>query len=101
MVDARDAAILIQHDFIKILKKKLKVRILIDSETIFNVVINNEFITKRRLTIYIKASRESYNDGIVNDIIWIRREHSLADAMTKHTILPRLVKFLQPGKVNS
>lgn len=40
--------------------------------------------------MHINAETEAYIDGIINDIIWIRRNFNLADAMTKPTITPEL-----------
>lgn len=99
MADACDAAIVIQHDMKKILKRTFKIKLLTDSETLFNVVIRNASTTERRLMIDIKAAREAYNEGTINDVVWIRRDYNLADAMTKYKILPQLVEFLQTGKV--
>ena len=50
--------------------------------------------------IDIKAAREAYNQGIIDDIIWIRRQFNLADAMTKPSILPELVQALETGKLH-
>ena len=99
MADACDAAIVIQHDMEKMLKRKFKIKLLTDSETVFKVVIRNASTTERRLMIDIKAAREAYNEGTINDVIWIRRDYNLADAMTKYKIQPQLVEFLQTGKV--
>lgn len=49
--------------------------------------------------IDIKAEKEAYNDGIIDDIIWIRRKINLADVMTKPTILPKRYKAVDEGKL--
>lgn len=36
--------------------------------------------------IDIKAAREAYDEGIVVDIIWVRRKYNPAGAMTKSGI---------------
>lgn len=54
---------------------------------------------ERRLMVDIKATREAYNEVIVNADLWISRYYNLADAMAKHTILSQLVDFLRTGKV--
>lgn len=86
MADTWDAAIIINLEVAKILKKKLKIKILTDSEILFNLVIKNSFPTEIRRMIDINATRETYNKGIVNDFMWIRRKHNIADAMIKHTL---------------
>lgn len=58
-----------------------------DSETLFNVIIRNASTKGRRVMIYVKAARETNNDGIIYDIIWIQKKFNLADAITKSTIL--------------
>lgn len=47
--------------------------------------------------IDIKATREAQNEAIVNDVIWIRREYNLADAITNHNTPPELLQFQQIG----
>lgn len=92
-----DAAVVIQHHLTMILKKKIKIKILIDCETPFHVVISKSSIIERILIIYIKAAREAYSEVIVIDIMWIRREYNKSYAMNNHTILPQLVACLQTG----
>ena len=83
LADACDAAIVLQHELKGILKRTLKIRILTDSDTLFKVVIRNAATTEKRLMIDVKAAREAYNQGIIEDVMWIRRDYNLADAMTK------------------
>lgn len=47
----------------------------------------------------IKAAREAYNEGKLNDEIWMRREYSIAYLMTNHTILLQLIAIVQTGQV--
>lgn len=57
--DACDSPIVIQHYVQKILRKKLKIEILTDSETLFNMIIIIASTTEQRLMIDIKAAREA------------------------------------------
>lgn len=50
--------------------------------------------------IYIKAVREAYNDCIIYEIIWIRRNFNLADGMKKHTILSELVQAVDECRLH-
>lgn len=50
--------------------------------------MRNSSITEQRIIIDIKAGMESYNEVIINDVIRIRREYNLEDAMTKASVLP-------------
>lgn len=92
--DAFDAVIIIQRDF-----KVMKITVLTDSATLFNILIRNSGATEKRLMIDIKASREAYNVGIIDYIIWIRRKYNLADGMTKSAELPELFKSISDGKL--
>lgn len=46
--------------------------------------------TEKQLMINVKDAREAYNDGIIDDVKWIRMNFNLADAMTKATILSEI-----------
>lgn len=50
------------------LKKTLKITMPIDSANLFNALIHNGNSTENRLMLDTKAARESYNDGIVDNI---------------------------------
>lgn len=80
LTDPCNASIFIQHDLRKILSKNLKIQILTDSETLFNVIIRNAFTTGRMLMIDTNTEREAYNKGIVNHYIWTGREYNMADS---------------------
>lgn len=90
LADACNSEILIQHDndLRKALGKVLKVQVLKDSETLTSVIISKASTTGKRIMIDVKADKEAYNDGIIDNIIRIRRKLNLADVMTKTTILP-------------
>lgn len=77
------------------MEKNLKMQVLTDSETLFNFIISNVPTTEKRLMIDVKAAREAYNEGIIDDVIWILRKYNLADAMKKASIVPELVEELQ------
>ena len=99
LADACDAAILIQHDLKSLLNRKVKIKILTDSATLFNVMVRNASTTEKRLMIDIKAAREAYNEDIIDSVTWIRRQYNLADAMTKPAINNELTKALDNGTV--
>lgn len=72
-----------QHDLRHILRQTLKTIIPADNETLFNLIIRSGPSTENRLIVDIKAAREAYNEVIIDDIIRIRRNYNLADAITK------------------
>lgn len=69
------------------LGKTIKIKWLTDSKILFSVIIRNASSTEKRLIIDVKAAREAYNDGIIDDIIWIRRKYNPGGAMAKAAIL--------------
>lgn len=50
--------------------------------------------------IEIKAAIEACNDGIIDDIIWIRRKFNLAGVMKKPPILAKLVQVSDESKLH-
>lgn len=97
--DACDYDIVIQHDLKETLGKNLKIELLKDSDTLFNLIIWNESTTEKRLMIDVKAEREAYNDGIINDILWIRTQHRV-DAMTKDDFLPEFITAIEMNQLH-
>lgn len=73
---------------------------LIDSKILFNVIISNGPTTGKKIMFYIKASREAYNERIVDNIIRIRRTYNLADAMTKLGIPTEFLDAIRNGKIH-
>lgn len=49
------------------LAKKLKIKILNDSENIFKFILRKTTITEKSLMIYLKALKEAYIEGIVDN----------------------------------
>lgn len=78
----------------------LKIQLLVDSETLFSVLIRNASSTKKRLLMDVKAAREMYNNGLIDDVIWRRREYNLADAKTKDAILLELITAIEKNQLN-
>lgn len=46
----------------------------------------------------VKAAREAHNEGIIDDMIWIRRKYNLADAMTESAILPEFITAIEKNQ---
>lgn len=61
------------------------------SEALFNVMIRNASTTEKRLMRHVKAAREAYNGGIIDDILWIYEKFQQEDEMTKEDLLPEFV----------
>lgn len=78
--------LVINHDVRHMIVKKLKIRFLTYMKSLFNLLIINASTTC--LMTNVKAARKVYNEGIVDDFIWIRRKFNLSESMTKAAILP-------------
>lgn len=50
--------------------------------------------------INVKAARETSNDGIIDENIWIYRKFNLADAMTKAVIPQEFVEALETNHLH-
>lgn len=70
-----------------------------DSEQLFNVIIRNASATEKRLMIDAKAAREEHNDGIIDDMIWIRRKLYVGDDMKNAAILPEFIEALNNNQL--
>lgn len=76
----------------------MKMRTPTDIETLFYGIIRNISATERGIMIDIKATGEAYGEGATNYIIWIGKDCSLADEMTKSKILSQLVDVTKIGE---
>lgn len=100
LADSCEAAIPIRHELKNITIRTFKIKILTYKyEILFNVIIHNASTTESILMIDVKASREAYNDGIVEDSIWIRRSYNLTNVMTKTSILAQLLDVIETGNI--
>lgn len=72
MSDARDFTIFIKHEFREALGSNHHIKILINSENIFNEIIRNESTTAKKFLIYVNVVRETFIDHLIDEIIWIR-----------------------------
>lgn len=100
LADACNFAIIIQHYLKQILRKTLTIKVLTVIKTLFNVIIRNGSTTRMRLIIDVKAAREAYDDGIIDDVICIRRNFNLADLMTKTARTPEFVEALHQNQLH-
>lgn len=56
---------------------------LTDSKSLFDLITKGSCMSEKRLTIYIKETKEAYDQDVINEIGWIWREHTIADELTK------------------
>lgn len=77
------------------LKKTLNITVLADCATLFNVLFSNGTTTE--IAEY-NAVRESYKDGIIYDMIWIRRKLTNVGAIREPKILLEFVEAVYDAK---
>lgn len=78
-----DAAIMIQHDLCELIGQKVIIRVLTDTKSLYDVLSKGSTMTGKRLMIDVKASKEAYDNYVINELGWIRRQYNLSDALTK------------------
>lgn len=99
LAEAADAAIMAQYDLVRLLGRKVKIRLLTDSKSLFDVLAKGSTMTEKRLMIDIQATHEAYDEDVISELGWIRREHNLADALTKLQINDAMRSFINTGQV--
>lgn len=86
LVNAADSFILLQHDLYSITGRKFKVTLLTYSKSLFDVIAKGSDTSKKRLMIYIAATRQAYDQESINELGWIRRNYNVSDSITKITV---------------
>ena len=78
-----DYAFVIKDLVEEILGRHVKVEVMVDSKTTFNVVAKDGKTTERRLQIDVLALRQSYDLGELDRLAWIPGSLNAADPLTK------------------
>lgn len=47
----------------------------------------------------VRATRQAYDDDVINDLGWIRREYN-ADSLTKIEVNQAMMKFMMTGVID-
>lgn len=51
--------------------------------------------------VYVRAAREAYKDGIIDNMIWIRIKYNLADELTKAAFLPEFINSTEKNQLRN
>jgi Reverse transcriptase (RNA-dependent DNA polymerase) len=78
-----DRALIIQDFLRNCLQKSFGILLITDSMGIFDAITNLSQFREKRLLIDAHALRNAYTSGELMDIVHVRSEHNLADALTK------------------
>lgn len=98
--DAFDAAVVIQNNIKQILKPSIKIKLLTYSENLFNVIILNASTTERRLMMGIQEALGAYNQGLIDDVVWVRRLYNLVDAINTAGMFLQLLHMTETGNIH-
>lgn len=98
--DAFDLAFLLKTDLETMLSAKVPLIMMIDSDSVFKVIVKNTSTTEKRLMIDIRAAREAYESQEISDVGWIRGSDNPADGLTKPGRCEALENILDRGLVN-
>lgn len=78
-----DFAYMLKADLQEMLGMSIPMKILTDSEPLFNIITRERITTEKRLMLDLAAARESYRRREIDNIGLISSEHNIADALTK------------------
>ena len=81
-----DVAFVVKDLVEEILGREIKLEVMIDSRTVFNVIAKDGQTVEKRLQIDVLALRQSYDVGELEKFSWIPGSANPADALTKPVI---------------
>lgn len=82
MADCFDITYSITHDMKDIAGYSIPITTLIDSESLFELIVKSTSTTKERLMTDVRATHEAFQNEM-SDIGWIRSNENTADGLTK------------------
>lgn len=86
LIHAVDIGMIVRDALNELLNRNVEMEAFVDSRTLFNVVTKNSNTAERRLQIDIFALRESYKNGELKRIGWIKGNENPADVLTKELL---------------
>lgn len=98
--DAFDASYAIRHDLQQIMSKKIPLRIVTDSDSLFKVITKSSNMMEKRLMIDVQAVREAYHEREIDDMGWIKSEVNLADRLTKMNKSDLIQRTISKGRLD-
>lgn len=97
--DAFDMAYTIKYDLQHIIQNRVRLHMLTDSLSLFDVLTRNHVTTEKRLMIDLKNVTNAYHSKEIDDIAFVRSEFNIADALTKTKSQEFLIKTLTKNKL--
>ncbi|KHJ30929.1 hypothetical protein EV44_g4216 [Erysiphe necator] len=72
----------------------------IDSHSLYDCLVKLDTTKEKRLMVDILCLRQSYERREITEILWIKGEKNLADAMTKAKACDALQKLIETNKLD-
>lgn len=94
-----DAAYSLQHALGKLLKRKIGIQMLTDSQQLFDAISKSTRTKEKRLMIDISAAKQSFERFEISDLGLVRTGNMLADCLTKIMQPQQLMQAIETGKL--
>ena len=95
-----DACFAIQADLSKILQATIPIVMITDSQILFNILTRRRLTTERRMMVDLLATRNSYANREISNILLIPSEFNPAEALTKIRANPALKRLMATGLID-
>lgn len=99
LAEAFDLSFILKHDLQRMLGREIPLLLFTDSKLLFDVITGNRYTTEARLMVDVASVREAYNQKIISNIALIKKEHNVADALTKIKPNDALLQVLSAHKL--
>ena len=97
--DLFDTASAIASDLNLVLQADVKIQLLTDRKSLFDVISKGSRTSQKRTMIEIASAREGFRDRVISDIGFVRSQHNLADALTKPMSQANLISTISSGEL--
>ena len=99
-VDRLDCALLLRHERMSLLGRKLPILMLKDSEIHFDVLTRSRYTTEKRLMIDISSAREAYREKKIAKGVLIHSDYNYADSPTNIKVNSSMQKLIETNKIS-
>ena len=99
LLDAADDSIIFQQDLYELFGFRFPIDLITDSKSIFKLISKGTTTSKKLLMIDIRATRESFNDGVINYLGCMNCKYNFADTLTKYKSNLMMKEFLERRRI--
>lgn len=97
MTDCFDITYSTRHYIKEFIGYRFLINLLADLESQFNVIVNFNTTTEKRLMIKIKVTRKAFESNKISDSEWIRLDENIIEGLTKLGRCKALEKLVKTG----